>query len=163
MLMLAAIFMGTYLWEAKSYCADRWQPLSEVTVRRASWALLALTLAAFAEVALSFAKFPFTYGQRCFEERPLTWDLWAEGTLRVAVPEGSSGVEMTLLADRRDLAWRGLDVTVAIVDNGGMQVLQREVEFERGTEGPREVSLPISPLPGRKLFLESARRTAMFR
>jgi len=60
MLMLAAIFAGAYLWEAKTFASDCWRPLSDSNVRRASWALLALALAAFVEVALSFGKFPFT-------------------------------------------------------------------------------------------------------
>lgn len=151
--MLAAIFAGTFLWEAQTLAGDNLQPLSPVTVRRASIALLALALVALAEAALSFDRYPFIYGLRCHEERPLAWDKWTQGTVRVEVPAGSSAVSLTLLADRRDLARRPLDVGVAIVDEEATILRTQGVRFDRPDEGPRDISMPLGASTGGKRFL----------
>ena len=152
--MLAAIFAGSYLWEAQTLAGDNLQRLSPVTVRRASIALLALALVALVEAALSFDRYPFVYGLRCHEERPLAWDKWTQGTLRVEVPAGSTAVDLTLLADRRDLARRPLEVGVAVMDREATVLRTQVVRFDRPNEGPRDVSMPLGASAGGKLFLE---------
>jgi O-antigen ligase len=152
--MLTAIFAGSYLWEAQMLTGDGLQPLSPSTVRRVTIALLALSLVALVEAALSFDRYPFIYGLRCQEERPLAWDKWTQGTLRVEARQGSTAVNLTLLADRRDLARRPLEVVVAVVDEAAAVLHTQVVRFDRPDEGPRDVALPLGASPGGKLFLE---------
>ena len=54
-LMLAAIFAGAYLWEAKTMAPERWRPVGSRGMRAATVAILALALAAFVEVAVSWS------------------------------------------------------------------------------------------------------------
>jgi len=63
-------------------------------------------------------------------------------------------VDLTLLADRRDLSRRQLNVALAIVDQKGARLLQRVEAFDRPGEGPHNLSLPIDASWGGKLFLE---------
>ena len=154
MLMLAAIFAGAYLWEAKTLAPARWRPVGARGIRAATVALLALALAAFVEVAFSFGRYPFVYGLRCQEARPLTWDHWTQGTLRVPVPPESSIVQMVLHADRLDLERRPLDVALAIVDQDGQRRLERTETFDLKDRGPRSISLEVDAQASSKLLLE---------
>ncbi len=69
---------------------------SPTTTRYAAVALVVLALAALIEVALSFSRFPFTYGQRCFEVHPLAEDGWTQGVLRVPVPPEAASAELAV-------------------------------------------------------------------
>jgi len=143
MLMLAAIFGGVYVWEARTLAPDLWRPLSGAALRRASVVIGVLALVAGAEAAFSFSRYPFIYGQRCNEVRELARDGWTQGTLRVDVPSGASAVDVTLLADRRDLEERSVDITLAIVNQQAARKIYRVEIFDRENHGPRDVSLDI--------------------
>jgi hypothetical protein len=153
-LMLAAIFAGVYFWEAKTLAPERWRPVGALGMRAATVAILALALAAFVEVAFSFGRSPFVYGLRCQEARPLTWDHWTQGTLRVPVPPGASNVKLVLHADRLDLKRRSLDVALAIVDQDDQRRLERTETFDLKDRGPRSVSLAVDAKASGKFLLE---------
>jgi len=153
-LMLAAIFGGVYLWEARTLVPDLWRPLSGAALRRASLVVGVLLLAAGAEAALSFNRYPFIYGQRCNEVRELAPDGWTQGALRVEVPSGATSVDVTLLADRRDLSERSVDITLAIVNQQVTPQVYKVESFDRENQGPRVVSLAIGSSISGPLWLE---------
>ena len=124
LLLLCAVLAGSYFWEAQSTGSARWRPPASTTTRYAAVALATLVLAALIEVALSFGRFPFTYGQRCLEVRPLGQG-WVDprcaarpgstggGECGTGHPRGSSGFGSTSAASRlvcserrRDRRWR---------------------------------------------------------
>ena len=90
LLLLGAVFAGSYFWEAQTGGSAAWRPPAQTTTRYAALALGALALAALIEVALSFGRYPFTYGQRCLKVHPIEKDGWTHGVLRVASPAGGS-------------------------------------------------------------------------
>jgi hypothetical protein len=153
MLMLAAIFAGAYMWEATAL-AGRPISVSRGELRVASLLVVGLLLAGTVEVARSFDRAPFKYGLRCYEERPLGFDAWTQGTFRLPIPPDAIRADMTLLADRRDLAHRPLDVQVRVVDEGGTLLLTETLRFENWKEAPREITLPLAIPPDRKAVLE---------
>ena len=110
---------GSYFWEAQTAASAGWRPPTPTTTRYAAVALAVLTLAALIEVALSFGRFPFTYGQRCREVHPLAKDGWTEGALRVPVPSAAASVELAVLADRPDLDRRPLDLDLSVLSGSG--------------------------------------------
>ena len=151
LLLLAAVFAGSYFWEAANgdsgVANDHHERLS--VLPRSLWRHF---VAALIEVALSFNRFPFTYGQRCFEVRPLAKDGWTRGVLRVQVPPEAANAELTVLAERPDLYRRPLDLTFSPerearhCANGTTCVHRTDSEPRRASTG-----LPDS-LDGKRLF-----------
>ena len=154
MLMLAAVFAGAYIWEAQARAAERWRPPESSTLRYSGFALAGIALAALVEVALSFNRMPFTYGQQCFEAHGLEQDGWTRGTLRVAVPAAAGAARVTFAPGAEDIARRSLDVELALVDGQGRLVQNEAARFERGDLGPRTLNLKLDPSPDAKRFLE---------
>ncbi len=154
LLLLCAVFAGSYFWEVQSSGSARWRPPSPATTRFASIGLLMLALAAFVEVALSLNKFPFTYGQRCFEVQPLSEDGWTQGVLRIPVPSEAASAELAVVADRPDLARRPLDVEISVLSESGSLLRTQKYAFTERDSEPRELQLPIPELLNGKRFLE---------
>ena len=99
-----------------------------------------LALAALVEVALSFGRFPFTYGQRCFEVHPLAKDGWTQGVLRVPVPPEAASAELAIVADRPDLARRPLDLDLSVLSEGGSLLRTQRYTFTQRDGDARELS-----------------------
>ncbi len=99
LLMLCAVFVGSNIWEAQTVGSDRWRPPTPATMRYAVVALVTLTLGALIEVALSFGRFPFTYGQRCLEIHPLGQG-WVDPRSTTG-PSSASGVERRTICTRK--------------------------------------------------------------
>jgi hypothetical protein len=154
LLMLFAIFAGCYLWEAQSVGAVRRNLASPVTVRYAAGIFVALALAALIEVVASFGRFPFTYGQRCLEVRPLAKDGWTHGVLRVPVPLGAARADFAIVADRPDLARRPLDLDVSVLSGDGSSLATRRYTFFEPDQQARLVQLRIPESPDDKRFVE---------
>ena len=154
MLMLTAIFAGAYLWEARTLATSSWREPGTSTLRYTSIVLLGLALAACAEVAASFARSPFTYGEQCFEKNALEPDGWTKSILRVAVPSEATRVIMTIAPGAQDNLRRSLDVELALLDEKDALLHQAELRFERGDAEPRRVDLPLGAAVDRKRFLE---------
>ena len=154
LLVLCAVFAGSYFWEVSSTGSAQWRPPSSATARYASLALAALVLAALTEVALSFSRFPFTYGQRCLEVRPLGQDGWTQGVLRVPVPPTAVSAELAILADRPDLARRPLDLDLSVLSGGEKSLATQRYTFTQRDADARSIQLPMSQSPDGKRFLE---------
>ena len=154
LLLLCAVFAGSYFWEVQSSGSARWRPPTPATTRFTSIGLLILALAAFVEVALSLNKYPFTYGQRCFEVQPLTEDGWTQGVLRVPVPSEAASAELAVVADRPDLPRRPLDVEISVLSESGSLLRTQKHAFTERDPGPRKLQLPIPELLSGKRFLE---------
>jgi hypothetical protein len=153
MLMIAAMFLATYFAEAQRVSGPSWRPLTPATTRKATVVLLTLAVIGLVEAALSFGKFPFVYGQRCFQERPLTWDNWTEGFLRVPAPASATGVSLVLANDRRDANWRPLRVNIDVVDKEGNLLKQRALTFAGNFEETQTLELALEPAESRNRFL----------
>jgi len=154
LLMLSAVFVGSYIWEAQTAGLDRWRPPVPATTRYAGIALVALALAALIEVALSFGRFPFTFGQRCLEVHPLATDGWTQGVLRVPVPPAASSAELAVLASRPDLDRRPLDLDVSVLSGGGASLATVRYTFTQRKSDPQEIHLALPETPDGKRSLE---------
>jgi hypothetical protein len=154
LLMLCAVFAGSYFWEVQAASSKEWRPPTLTTTRYVAVALAALTIAALIEVALSFGRFPFTYGQRCREVHPLAKDGWTQGILRVPVPPAAASAELALIADRPDLERRALDLDLSILSNGGASLAAVRYTFEKRDSNPRSFQLLVPESPDGKRFLE---------
>jgi O-antigen ligase len=154
LLLLCAVFAGCYFWEVQSSGSALWRPPSPATTRFASIGLLMLALAAFVEVALSLNRPPFTYGQRCFEVRPLAKDGWTQGVVRVPVPSGAASAELAVLADRPDLDRRPLNLRLSVLSGGGLSLATERHLFAKGEADPRRIELLIPESPDGNRFLE---------
>lgn len=153
-LMLCAVFVGSYVWEAQTLGADKWRPPSHSTTRYAAIGLSALALTALVEVAMSFGRFPFTNGQRCIEAHPLAKDGWTQGGLRVPVPAAAARVELAVIADRPDLRRRPLDLDLSVVSGGGASLLTQRYTFMQRSAEERSIELLMPESPDSKRFLE---------
>jgi len=141
LLLLAGVFAGSYFWEAQTATPEaQWQ---KATIRIATATLAALAAASLIEVFLSFNHFPFTYGQRCFEVRPLAKDGWTQGVVRVPIPPRAARVDVTVSAERPDLTRRplGMDLSV-LVGSVPSSTTERHTFTERAP-GPTSVQLVI--------------------
>ena len=154
LLLLCAVFAGSYFGEVESSGSALWRRPSPATTRFASIGLLMLALAAFVEVALSLNKLPFTYGQRCFAIQPLSKDGWTQGVLRIPVPPEAASAELAVVADRPDLARRPLDVEISVLSESGSLLWSQEYAFTERDSEPRELQLRIPELFNGKRFLE---------
>jgi O-antigen ligase len=154
LLMLFGVFAGSYLWETQAATSPGGSPSAPTTSRYAVIVLVALTLAAFIEAALSLGRFPFIYGQRCLEVRPLAKDAWTQGVLRVPVPTEAASAELTVLAERPDLDRRPLDLDLSILSGGGASLATERSTFTRRDPDPRSFQLPMPESPDGKRFLE---------
>jgi len=112
------------------------------------------TLAALVEVALSFSRFPFTYGQRCFQPGSLSVDGWTQGVLRVPVPSSAATAELHLRADSLDLNRRPLDLDVSIIDRRGSVLATSRHHFAQRDSTVRKIQLQLPESPSDELILE---------
>ena len=154
LLMLFAVFVGGYFWEAQAVGSARWRPPAVMTTRYFGAALMVFVLAALIEVVVSFGRFPFTYGQRCFEVRPLAEDGWTQGVVRVPIPLGAARAELDVRADRPDLDRRPLDVDLLIRSESGSLLATRRHTFTQRNSDQRSFQLPIPESTDGKRFLE---------
>ncbi len=106
------------------------------------------------EVALSFGRFPFTYGQRCLEFHPLAKDGWTQGSVRVLVPPSAARVELVVLADRPDLDRRALQLDLSVLSGGGASLATARYTFTQRDSDSQSFQLPIPESPDGKRFLE---------
>jgi hypothetical protein len=153
-LMLSAVFAGSYVWEAQTASLAGRSPPTPTTTRYAATAMVVLTLAALVEVAMSFDRFPFTYGQRCREVHSLNKDGWTQGVLRVHVPPAAVSADLTVFADRPDLGRRPLDVDVSVLSGNGTLLETRRFIFTQQDSNPRSLQLAMPDSYGGKRFLE---------
>ncbi len=154
LLLLCAVFAGSYFWEAQTAGAPRWRPPTATTTRYAAAALVALSLAALIEVAFSFGRFPFTYGQRCREVHPLAEDGWTNGTLRVPVPAAAASVKLAVLPDRPDLDRRPLDLDLSILSGSGSILETRRYSFTERVSDSQSFQLLMPDSVDGARFLE---------
>jgi hypothetical protein len=152
--MLCAIFAGSYFWEVQSASPEGWRPPGPKTTRYAAAVLAILTLAALIEVALSFGRFPFTYGQRCREVQPLANDGWTTGALRVQIPSAASSAEMVVFADRPDLDRRSLELDLFVLSGSGALLSTQQFGVRQRASSVQGFQISLPDSPDGKRFLE---------
>jgi O-antigen ligase len=143
MLMLGAMFAGSYLSEAealKPHSAIVPRPMS---TRRMELAVVALVTFALADYASSFTRFPFTYGERCFTERGITEDGWTGGYARVQLPHQVALLTMMVLADRPDLSRSALNLDVVVVEGRKTVLHSENYRFATGQPTSRSIDVPV--------------------
>jgi O-antigen ligase len=129
LLMLGALLLGLFYWEAAQVNATSLQPPASSRGLFVAGFALAVALAGI-DAARSFQRFPFEYGQRCYE--PRQWnDGWTSGLLMQRVPEGAHRVELQLSWPRRDLDTRPMDVLATVNDSGGTPIARTSLRAER--------------------------------
>ena len=151
LLLLAGLFAGSYFWEA--HAAVLGADGSRSTTRVATVALAALVVAGLIEAVLSFSRFPFMYGQRCYEVRPLAKDGWTQGALRVPIPLQAAKAELTLAAERPDLTRRPLSIELSVLAGSVQSSNLGRIMFTERERGPTllQIALPDS-LTGKPLI-----------
>ena len=105
--------------------------------------MAAAALVAGAEVVVSFERFPFEFGEKCFVNRPVDTDRWASGIFRVAVPDSAEIVQLAVRADRPDLERRPLEVGITIMKDAH-EVLASETFSPQDRMGVQRMSLDLS-------------------
>jgi hypothetical protein len=120
-----------------------WHPPAPTTVHYAAIALAALALAALIEATVSFNRFPFSYGHRCGEIRPLTTDGWTQGAMLAPVPAAAVSAELILVADRPDLDRRSLEVGFSVLSGSGSPVEIGRHSFIGRDSNPRWLQFPL--------------------
>jgi hypothetical protein len=154
LLMLSAVFAGSFFWEVQATSSAGWRPPALTTTRYFTVTISALALAALIEVALSFGRFPFTYGQRCREVHPLEKDGWTQGVLRVPVPPAAASAELAVIVDRADLDRRPLGLDLSVLSSGGASLVAVRYTFEQRDSNPRSFQLQMPEAYDGKRFLE---------
>ncbi len=141
-LMLAAILLGSYLWEVRrAGVSTEGKPTSKQFI---AWSVVAAAaLVAVAEVVLSFKQFPFEFGEKCFVNRPVNADRWASGIFRVAIPDSAEIVQLAVRADRPDLERRPLEVGVTIMKDAH-EVLASETISPQDRMRVQRMSIDLS-------------------
>ena len=153
LLLLCAVFAGSYFGEVESSGSALWRRPSPATTRFASIGLLMLALAAFVEVALSLTS-SRSLTVTLFGIQPLSKDGWTQGVLRIPVPPEAASAELAVVADRPDLARRPLDVEISVLSESGSLLWSQEYAFTERDSEPRELQLRIPELLNGKRFLE---------
>jgi O-antigen ligase len=153
MLLITATLFAVYLREAEVLRPDSVLAPSTSIERSIKLGLFALVILAIADVVTSFQRFPFSYGQRCYEQRQWN-DGWVSGLLRQPVPEGATRVELGLSWPRRDLEHRELAINVSIAAPDG-EVLDNVVLKPKGPEdGLTQVVLDVQQVQNAARILE---------
>lgn len=143
LLLLFAVFAGSYFWEVQTAAPASWRLPTPRTMRLLSTAMAVLGLAALLDAALSFGRYPFAYGQRCFQVQPLAKDGWTLGVARLPVSAAAVIAEVSLSADRPDLLRRPLDLDASILSSGGALLATQRFRFERPDEAVRKIELVL--------------------
>ena len=153
-LLLCAIFLGVYFWEADSLGSARWRPVTPATKRVAVWLAGALALGCVFEVSHSFHRVPFTYGRLCFEEaKPIFKDGWTSGRLTQPIPLAAERVRLSVDADRPDVERRPLAAHVSVTADSKTDLDSHELLFSQLKAAPETVILEL-PDVGGKRFLD---------
>ena len=157
-LMLASVFLGIYLWEARrAGVSFNHQPFSKGVIAWGVAGVFAIfTTAAGIEVIRSFQRFPFNFGEKCFVERPMEKDGWTSGMLRIPIPPAAKVLRLVAQADRPDLQRRTLKLDVS-VDGIAQEVWTEAGLFYPGGEVQEIlVSLPAASEGKRHLRLRAS-------
>lgn len=154
LLMLCAVFIGSYFWEARTVALAHWRPPVPSTMRYAAITLIILTLAALVEASLSFGRFPFSYGLRCLEVHPLSEDGWTQGVLRAPVPPDAASAELTIVAARPDLDRRPLEIDLSVLSGGGALLETKRYRVAQGEADPWRIQLSMPESPDGQRFFE---------
>lgn len=154
LLVLSAVFAGSYIWEIQSFPSAGWRPPGTRSTRYFAVALAVLALAALMEVATSFGRFPFMYGQRCREIHPLGKDGWTQGVLRVRVPPEAVSADLVVFADRPDLDRRALELDLSVLNGSGSLLETRRVVLQRRDADPQSFQMAMPDSSDGDRFLE---------
>ncbi len=141
-LMLASVFLGIYLWEARRAGVSFGQTFSKGVIAWGVAGVFAVfvTLASI-EVVRSFQRFPFKFGEKCFVERSVGRDGWISGVFRSAIPSTAEILKIAVLADRSDLQRRPFKIYVSVVTDG-RDTLTETVRFQ-SREEIRQVTISL--------------------
>ena len=153
LLVFAAVFAGCYFWEVQRLEPGVWRPPSTRVMRYGGIAFCVLALAALIEVATSFNRNPFIYGQRCHEVRPFAKDGWTQGAARIPVPKTARLAELLIASDRPDLMYRSATLEVSVIGKSGPMVEAGRYSLSRGVEG-RLIRFALPEGPEAERFLE---------
>ena len=139
LLMLSAVFAGSYFWEVQTAASARWRPPVAATTRCCARGLLVLACSLI-EVALSFGRFPFTYGLRCREVHPLGKDGWTKGPCAYLFRRRRRVRNWPYLLDRPDLDRRPLDLDLSILSGSGSMLGRTAIFLHAARFGSTKLS-----------------------
>jgi hypothetical protein len=154
LLLLLGVFAGSYFWEAESAAVRAWDPPSPGWKRALGVFVSLFAIAALIEVALSFGRFPFAYGQRCQRPLPLAADGWTQGAARIPIPPAAAVAKLSIHADRPDLVRRDLTLEVSVASDDGTLLESQKHEFAQPGETPRAVELTAPQSVGGSRYLQ---------
>jgi hypothetical protein len=149
--------LAMYYWEAEQLKPDVMRPVSVSLRRPVAIGLGVLFVLALADAATSFQRFPFTYAQRCLEQKSLADDGWASGTYKTGLPEEARRLEVDFSWERPDVAWRPVTFVASVYDADGAVIDRKELLAERPDEPPVTVAFALpSQTSGLTLQIQSS-------
>jgi hypothetical protein len=154
LLILLGVFAGSYFWQAGSTVSVAWSPPNSRTTRIVSLVAAGVAIAALVEVILSLGRFPFTYGLRCQQLRPLAGDGWTQGAARIPIPPAAATAKLSVVADRPDLAWRPLSLKVLVVSEDSDVLASLRQAFSVKGDNARLFELALPQVVGGRRFIE---------
>lgn len=143
MLMLCSVFLGTYYWQIESSGSQMEPVIEQRRVRVLAWAAIGLVTLVGVEVAHSFHRFPFVYGQRCFTPRTLDQDGWTRGLLQQPIPDAAVLIRLGLSAAQPNASSRPLVVEIAVIDSSATAVWSRTLEVPRHSDVPFRFAIEL--------------------
>ena len=137
MLVISVLLLGIHFWHIEHGTAGvaARSTAEPVNKNYLIW-LAVVVVAALADSAISFQQFPFNYGQRCHEERPLWEDGWASGLYSQAIPEEARSAHIHVQWARPDVESRKVDLEVSILASDGSLLQRKEHRAVRMGDGP---------------------------
>ena len=79
------------------------------------------------EIYRSFYRYPFEFGARCYQDKPLTTDGWSTGLFAIEMPSGTRGVKISLMSTQPDAGLRPLGGTLDVINSSGQRMAHSEI------------------------------------
>jgi O-antigen ligase len=145
LLVVTAVLVAIYFREAEALSPDAVAPLAPRAGRALGAAFVVGGLLAAGEAVTSLQRYPFHYGMRCHEQRPIAADGWATGLFRYSLPSETRHVELALAWERPDAVRRGLQIDFALADATGKLAFRERIDAASATAPARRLSFDLPP------------------
>lgn len=145
LLVLTAIVVALYFWEAEQLRAGSLRPLSIRATRLLAATFLVLGLLAAVEAAASFRRSPFEFARLCQASRPLPADGWVSGLYQMSLPPATRRLELDLAWERPDAVRRSLTIEVRVTEADGRTVAERRIKVVQEPATSKEFIVELPP------------------
>ena len=103
---------------------------------------VALTYLAYKEVSTAKNKFPFEYGSDCNKPTAVHADGWTSGRLIITLPEGKSGINLTIDQNQVDAKLHPVSISLSILDLAGNSLHTVDYPAQASDQFSMQIALP---------------------